>query len=39
MSFEVKRCDLKVVECENLWSWLHRWLAMLWRLAKERRKG
>lgn len=35
MSFEIKRHDLRLVECESLWSMLHRWLATLWRLAKR----
>jgi len=38
LSFEVRRCDLKMVECQSLWSMLHRWLVTLWRLTKERRK-
>jgi hypothetical protein len=38
LSLEVERCDLRLVECESLWSMLHRWLAVLWRLTKERRK-
>lgn len=32
MSFEGKRYDLRLVECESLWSVLRRWLVKLWRL-------
>jgi hypothetical protein len=35
LSFETKRCDLKLIEGESLWSVLRRWLAVLWRLAKR----
>jgi len=35
LSFEVKRCDMRVVECESLWSVLRRWLAKLWRLISK----
>ena len=37
--FEVKRFDLKMVECESLWSVLHRWLAKLRRLIRKEKRG
>lgn len=38
MSFDVKPCDLELVECESLWSTLRRWLAALWRLQQRKEK-
>ena len=38
MSFEVKRCDLKMVESESLWSALVRWLAVLRRLVRKEKE-
>ena len=35
LGFEVKPCDLKLVECESLWKTLRRWLAKLWRLVQR----
>jgi len=40
MSFDVKRYDLRLVECESLWSLFHRWLAALRRpIGKEGENG
>ncbi len=38
LSFEVKRCDLRMVECESLASVLRRWLAALRRLQQRKEK-
>ena len=37
LSFEVKRCDLKMVECESFASLLRRWAARLARLLAKAR--
>ena len=34
--FEVRACDLRLVEYESLWSLLRRWAAKLWRLILKR---
>lgn len=35
MSHEIKPYDLRLVECESLWSVLRRWWAKLWRLINK----
>ena len=37
MSFEIKRCDLKMVECETFTRLLRRWAVRLARLLAEAR--
>ena len=39
LSFDVKPCDLELVECESLWSALRRWLDALWRLLRRKKGG
>lgn len=37
LSFEIKRCDLKMVECENFDGLLRRWATRLARLLAKAR--